>query len=481
MNIPIENKIILDIAEIANKFSYESYLVGGYVRDLFLKKDCTDIDILVVGNGIDLVKKIGKEFGINDIIVYERFGTAMIHYKGYKIEFVGARKESYNMNSRKPAVSPGTLNDDLARRDFTINALTISLNKNNLGDLIDIFNGMNDLEKGIIRTPLEPEKTFSDDPLRMIRAIRFSSTLGFKIDEITFEGIKNSAERIKIISQERITDEVIKILSSKKPSTGFKLLHESNLLPIILPEVSELNISNVVNIEDEGKEYYHKNVFYHSLQVLDNVSLVSENLWLRVAALLHDIGKPKTRYFEKGIGWSFHGHDEIGSRMIGNIFKNFKFPLDKIEYVKKLVKLHLRPIALIDDGVTDSAVRRLLFEADTDVDDLMILCKADITSKNMEKVEQFKKNYEYVEKKMKEVEEKDRIRNFQPAIKGDEIMTLFNFQPGPVVGILKNALVDAILDGVIQNKREEALLFLNNFYNENKESIYKKASQRFKN
>jgi poly(A) polymerase len=464
MKLDIPNKILIEIGKIADTYEFIIYAVGGYVRDLLLNKECKDIDILVVGDGIKFANLVSKSLGNSDVVIYERFGTAMLNYGDTKYEFVGARKESYSPDSRNPDVFPGTLEDDLARRDFTINTFAISLNNKTYGQMIDLFKGLEDLGNGIIKTPLEPERTFSDDPLRMIRAIRFASTLRFKIDQTTFDGIKKSADRIKIISQERITDEIIKIIMSPKPSIGFKLLNESRLINLIFPEIAELAMTNAQN--EEGIEYHHKNLFLHSLQVMDNLAGVSDNLWLRFAGLVHDIGKPKTRSFSKELGWSFHGHEEVGARMIPPIFKRMKLPFDKIEYIKKLVRLHLRPIALIDEDVTDSAVRRLLFEAADEIDDLMALCRADITSKNLEKVEQFKKNYEYLEKRIKEVEEKDRIRNFQPPVKGDEIMQMFGLTPGRMVGELKDSLTDAILDGIIPNEKESAIGYLANRYKE---------------
>jgi poly(A) polymerase len=460
MKIDIKNKDLIEIGKIADLKGFEIYLVGGYVRDMLLNKECMDIDILVIGSGIEFAKTVAKSFGNLEIAFYERFGTAMIKCRNSKIEFVGARRESYSPESRNPDVSPGSLTDDLSRRDFTINALAVSLLSRNFGELIDLFNGLIDLKEGLIRTPLEPEKTFMDDPLRMLRAIRFSSTLGFNIDKVTFEGIKTSCERINIISQERITDEIQKILMSSKPSNGFRLLSETGLLNIIFPEIANLSIPNSISDGDERKEFHHKDVFLHTLQVLDNIAFESNNLWLRFAGLVHDIGKPKTRLFVKGEGWTFHGHEETGAKMIPEIFKRMRLPFDKIEYIQNLVRLHLRPIALVDEEVTDSAIRRLIFESGDNIEDLMTLCRADITSRNMEKVEKFKRNFEFVEKRIEEVEEKDKIRNFQPQIKGDEIMSIFNLSPGPIIGKLKNALVDAILDGAIKNDREESIMFL---------------------
>ncbi len=464
MKIKLNNVLLKKIGEIADINKFQIFVVGGYVRDFFLEKECKDIDILVVGNGTEFARLIGNRFK-KEIVVYEKFGTALINIGDSKIEFVGARKESYRFGSRNPAVRPGTLDDDLARRDFTINALAVSLNNSTYGELIDHFDGLDDLRNRILTTPLDPEKTFSDDPLRMIRAIRFASTLGFEINSVTFEGINKSADRIKIITQERITDELLKILRGPKPSVGFKLLYDTGILKLIFPELYDLGMSNVLINEEEGKKYQHKDIFIHSLKVLDNIAEKNDDVWLRFAGLIHDIGKPKSRHFDKEVGWTFHGHEDIGARMIVPMFKQLRLPFDKIDYIKKLVRLHLRPIALVDESVTDSAIRRLIFEAGEDIFDLMILCEADITSQNLLKVEKYRKNYEYVKKRINEVEEKDKIRNFQPPINGDEIMMLYGLRPGPIVGKLKTALTDAILDGIINNDREEALTFLKNEYN----------------
>ena len=462
MQIKIDNKLLKKIGKIADENNFEIYAVGGYVRDILLKKECKDIDILVVGNGTEFATLVAKSFS-KEIVIYEKFGTALVNFNDVKLEFVGARRESYRSESRNPIVTQGTLYEDIARRDFTINALAISLNQKNLYNLIDQYTGLQDIENKIIKTPLEPEKTFSDDPLRMMRAVRFASTLGFTLCHETFEGIKKSAERIKIISQERITDELLKIIKSEKPSIGIKLLYDTGLLKFIFPELNELALMNRAII-DSGKEHHHKNVFLHSIKVMDNIASQSDDVWLRVAGLVHDIGKPKTRRFDKVEGWTFHGHDDVGSRMVDNIFKRLKLPFDKINYTKKLIRLHLRPIALVDENVTDSAIRRLIFEAGEEIFDLMLLCEADITSQNLFKVETYKKNYEYIKKRIVEVEEKDHIRNFQPPVKGDEIMKIYDLIPGPKVGKLKNALTDAILDGIIKNDRDEALVFLENEY-----------------
>ncbi|MBN1387197.1 MAG: HD domain-containing protein [Bacteroidales bacterium] len=454
----ISDRIFSIIADSAYESGVEAYVIGGYVRDCLLGRDYEkrDIDIVVDGSGIELAIKVARRIspGIK-ITVYKNFGTAMFRTKGHIIEFVGARKESYSSNSRKPVVENGTLEDDQNRRDFTINALAISLNRNSYGKLIDPFNGIKDLDKRIIRTPLEPGKTFSDDPLRMLRAIRFACQLEFDIHPATFKSIKNNAERISIVSYERITIELNKILLSNKPSEGFRLLYESSLLKIILPEV--YNLKGVEMIEKHG----HKDNFEHTLQVVDNISIKSDSLWLRWAALLHDIAKPKTKKYIEGTGWTFHGHEYVGSRMVPGIFKRLKLPMDdRMRYVQKLVALHLRPIILSQESVTDSAVRRLLFDAGDDIDDLMMLCEADITSKNEKKVKQHLRNFSIVRQKLTEIEEKDHVRNFQPPIDGNKIIQMFDLKPGRQVGYLKESIKEAILDGIIPNDHEAAMDYL---------------------
>ena len=450
-------KLFKIISKIAEENNQQVYIVGGYVRDLLMEKNKdTDIDFVTEGSGIILAQKVANFINPEiKISIFKTYGTAMFRYEGIDLEFVGARKESYSVESRNPEVEQGTLEDDQKRRDFTINALAISLNKDDFGELVDPFNGVEDIRNKVLRTPLEPEKTYSDDPLRMMRAIRFASTLKFSIEKSSFLAIKKEAERIKIITIERVMVEFNKIMLSEKPSIGLKLLKDTGLLGLIIPELTALE-----GIEEvEGQK--HKDNFWHTLEVVDNISVNTDNLWLRWAALLHDIGKAPTKKFIKGIGWTFHGHEFLGSKMVKTLFQRLKLPLGKdMKYVQKMVKLSSRPIALVSDDASDSALRRMLFDAGEDLEDLFTLCKADITTKNLYKQEKFKKNFEYVAKKIKEVEEKDHIRNFQPPITGEEIMAMFNLKPGKEIGILKERVKEAILEGEISNDKDSATAFV---------------------
>ena len=442
------------IGQLADDAGLRAFVVGGYVRDVLLGKKVQDVDVLVVGNGIEFAKRVAEKFGGAKMAVYEKFGTAMLHIGSLKVEFVGARKESYSKDSRNPAVQAGSLEDDLSRRDFTINAIAASLNSANFGELSDPFRGLSDLEAKILRTPLDPAKTFDDDPLRIMRAIRFSSQLGFSLEKKTLEAIPAMKDRLTIIAQERITDEFLKILSSPKPSVGLILMFSTGVMSIVFPEIAEL--SGV----DQRDDHHHKDVFLHTCTVVDNISLVTDDVYLRFTALVHDIAKPRTKQFREGIGWTFYGHEDLGARMVKHMFRKLKLPFEKIPYVEKLVRLHLRPMALVDEDVTDSAVRRLLFDAGDLIDDLMILCRADITSKNPKLVREYTSNYDRVHSKMKEVEEKDRLRSFQPPVRGEEIMQICGLEPGKLVGVLKSKIEGAILDGIIANDHEAALAYL---------------------
>lgn len=444
------------VGSVADALGRECYVVGGYVRDIILERTSKDIDFVTIGSGIEVAEAVAESMGkYTSLAVYRTYGTAQVKNREYELEFVGARRESYNRESRNPIVEDGTLDDDQRRRDFTINAMAICVNSERYGELLDPFDGIGDLQRRLIRTPLDPDITFSDDPLRMMRAVRFATQLGFEIFDETFAAIKRNCERIKIITRERIVDELMKIMKSAVPSRGFILLKDSGLLELIMPELAAL--SGVEVVKGRG----HKDNFYHTMQVLDNVAQKSDNVWLRWGALMHDIAKPITKLYDEKMGWTFHNHNFIGAKMVPRIFKKMKLPMDaKMKYVQKMVELHMRPIALVEETVTDSAVRRLLFDAGEDIEDLMILCEADITSKNNEKVKRYLDNYQLVREKMREIEEKDRIRNFQPPVDGLEIMRIFSLEPCQEVGQLKEKIKNAILDGVIGNDRDEALAYL---------------------
>ncbi len=452
--IDITSEVLLRVGSIADDEEVEAYVVGGYVRDKFLGKEVKDIDIVVIGDGIGFAKKVAKRLDQKDVVIFEKFGTAMISMEDRKIEFVAAREESYSHDSRKPKIKKASLANDLARRDFTINTLAVSINRETLGRLSDPFGGITDLNKQMLRTPLDPEKTFTDDPLRMMRAIRFASQLHFIIEENTFNAIKEIVNRITIVSMERITDEFMKILACSKPSLGLELLNDAGLTKYIFPEIAEM-----IGI-DQRKDFHHKDVFKHTMKVVDSISQTTNDVWLRFAALVHDIAKPRTKAFKEGIGWSFHGHEEVGARMMKKIFRRMRLPMDKLPYIEKMVRLHLRPMVLVSEEVTDSAIRRVMFEASEDIDDLMLLCRADITSQNPQRVSRYLKNYESVIEKMNEVEEKDQIRNWQPPVRGDEIMEVCGIKPGPLVGVLKKKIEDAIIDGYIPNEHGVALEYL---------------------
>lgn len=447
-------KVVDVISQIAERDKVQVYAVGGFVRDIILNRERNDLDVLVIGSGIDFAKNVADKLMIENVSYYKNFGTAHFDYQGMNIEFVGARKESYDRTTRKPIVEDGTFEDDIKRRDFTINTLAISLNKIDFGKLIDTYNGLADIESKLIRTPLDPFKTFDDDPLRIMRAFRFAAQLNFNVDESIMIAAKEMRERLSIVSQERITDEFLKILASPKPSVGFTLLFDSGVLEIVFPEIS------IMTGVDQRKDYHHKDVFLHTLQVVDNICRETDDVWLRFAALVHDIAKPPTKKFVEGIGWTFHGHEELGARMMRKIFIRLKLPLHKLEYIQKLIRLHLRPIALAKEDVTDSAIRRFVVNAGEDLEDLIILCRADITSKNPIKVEKYLANYERVMQKVRDVKERDQLRAFQSPVRGEEIMQICNLKPSRKVGEIKTAIEEAILDGKIGNNYEEAYKYL---------------------
>lgn len=440
--------------ETAEETNEDCFVVGGFVRDMILERNRNEIDFLIIGDGPAFAERYAGKLGIQKINIYKNFGTAHFRYNDFDLEFVGARKESYNRNSRNPVVVPGTFDEDIRRRDFTINTMAVSVNMKDFGTLIDTFDGMKDIEERIITTPLDPFVTFDDDPLRIMRAFRFASQLNFRVDEKIMAAANQFNDRLSIVSQERITDEFFKILSSPKPSVGLKLLFEAGTMKAVFPEIS--NLAGV----DQRKDFHHKDVFVHTCQVVDNISAVTGNVWLRFAALVHDIAKPQTKRFFENVGWTFHGHEEIGARMMKGIFKRMKLPLHKLDYIRKLIRLHLRPIALAKEEVTDSAIRRLIVGAGEDLEDLITLCRADITSKNKDKVNKYLDNYERVMKKVWEVEEKDRLRAFQSPVRGEEIMKICNLKPSKKVGEIKSAIEDAILDGKIGNNYEEAMEYL---------------------
>ncbi|MHC1736971.1 MAG: CCA tRNA nucleotidyltransferase [Ignavibacteriaceae bacterium] len=446
--------LIRKISDFASKNSVEVYIIGGFVRDKILKREKDEIDFLVVGEGVEFVKDLAKMLKVQNVSVFRNFGTSHFRYEGYNLEFVGSRKESYSGNSRNPEVSQGTFSDDIQRRDFTINTLAVSLNKINYGEIIDTFNGLEDIKAGLIKTPLDPIKTFEDDPLRIMRAFRFAAQLNFKLSESSLKAVEEMRERLSIISQERITDEFMKILASPKPSIALILMYQTRVLEIVFPEI--YNLGGV----DQRRDHLHKDVFYHTCKVVDNIALVTENVWLRFAALVHDIAKPQTKKYDQETGWTFHGHEELGARMMNGLLRRMKLPLQKLEYIKKLVRLHLRPIALAKEEVTDSAIRRLIVEADEDLNDLIVLCRADITSKNIEKVSTYLGNYDRVMQRVFDVKEKDKLRAFQSPVRGETIMEVCGLSPSKTVGLIKSDIEEAILDGRIGNNYEEAFNYM---------------------
>ncbi len=466
-HIPVTHPLLRRIGALADRSGVSVYVVGGYVRDLLLGTEVQDIDILVMGDGIGFARGVAADLGIASVVTYDRFGTAMVPLPEGKLEFVGARKERYNESSRNPEVTPATLEEDLARRDFTVNALAVSLNAERFGELQDPHGGVRDLEARILRTPLEPAQTFDDDPLRMMRVVRFASQLGFAVQPGVLNAVEEMRDRIRIVSQERVSDELLKLLRSPKPSIGLVLMFQTGLLHLIFPEIAQM--AGV----DQRKDHHHKDVFRHTCTVVDNIAQTTDNVWLRFVALVHDIAKPRTKAYQEGTGWTFHGHEEIGARMMKKIFQRLRLPHGPLSYVEKLVRLHLRPMVLVDEVVTDSAVRRLMFEAGPDIDDLMKLCRADITSKNPALVARYLRNYEIVMEKIREVEEKDRMRNWEPPVKGEEIMAVCGIPPGRTVGILKQAIEEAILDGRIPNEHDAALAYLHSI----KSDILRKSPQ----
>jgi putative nucleotidyltransferase with HDIG domain len=453
-HIALDDPLLARLGEVADEQGLEAYVVGGYVRDSLLGKGDNDVDVVVVGDGVAFARCVAARLGISRVVAYEKFGTAMVPLERRKLEFVGARKERYRSDSRKPEVKGGTLVDDLRRRDFTVNAIAASLSGARFGELMDPLDGASDLQEGILRTPLDPVTTFEDDPLRMLRAARFAAQLEFRIEETALRAIHAMRGRLSIVSQERITEEFLKTLATGKPSVGLRLMQDTGMMETVFPEVAQLS-----GVDQIGR-HHHKDVFSHTCLVVDNVAGASDNLWLRFGALVHDIAKPQTKAFREGAGWTFHGHEELGARMMKRIFRRMRLPMGQLSYVEKLVRLHLRPMVLVDETVTDSAVRRLVFEAGEQIEDLMTLCRADITSKNPSLVSRYLRNYENVMKKVVEVIEKDRLRQWQPPVRGDEIMAVCGLQPGPKVGLLKKAIEEAILDGRIPNEHDAALEYL---------------------
>jgi putative nucleotidyltransferase with HDIG domain len=452
------------VGRIADAEGVRAFVVGGYVRDFLLGLEDQDLDIVVLGDGIHFARTVARRLSLGPVVAFDRFGTAMIPAAGGKLEFVGARKEQYCHDSRNPEVTVGSLDDDLRRRDFTVNAMAIAINADAYGELLDPLGGGQDLRQRLLRTPLDPERTFDDDPLRMLRALRFSAQLDFRVDPAAIAAIRTMKERLSIVAQERITEEFLKTLKAARPSVGLQLMYDTGVLELVFPEIAQM--AGV----DQRQDHHHKDVFLHTCTVLDNIARSSESLWLRFAALVHDIAKPRTKEFREGSGWTFHGHEEVGARMMKKVFRRMRLPLDHLPYVEKLVRLHLRPMVLVDEEVTDSAVRRLVFEAGNDIDDLMTLCRADITSKNPSLVARYLRNYDLVMDKIREVEEKDRLRNWQPPVRGEEIMAVFGLPEGREVGVLKKAVEEAILEGTIPNEHDAALAYLL----ENKEAILAK-------